>query len=121
MDIFSFVVTVVLITASGALAPGPLFFQTISQGAKTGACSGLIFSISHTVVEFSLIMLLTVGLLVVRNEVFIRNIIGILGGVVLIILGLYQIVGSLKKKEITQNQEVPSHRLFFYRYSVYCL
>jgi threonine/homoserine/homoserine lactone efflux protein len=113
MDIFSFVVTVVLITASGALAPGPLFFQTISQGAKTGARSGLIFSISHTVVEFSLIMLLTFGLLAVKNEVFIRNIIGILGGVVLIIFGFYQIVGLLKKKEITQNQEVPSHRLFF--------
>jgi threonine/homoserine/homoserine lactone efflux protein len=113
MDIFSFVVTVVLITASGALAPGPLFFQTISQGAKTGARSGLIFSISHTVIEFSLIMLLTFGLLAVKNEVFIRNIIGILGGVVLIIFGLYQIVGLLKKKEITQNQEVPSHRLFF--------
>jgi threonine/homoserine/homoserine lactone efflux protein len=113
MDIFSFVVTVVLITASGALAPGPLFFQTIFQGAKTGARSGLIFSISHTVVEFSLIMLLTFGLLAVKNEVFIRNIIGILGGIVLIIFGLYQIVGLLKKKEITQNQEVPSHRLFF--------
>jgi threonine/homoserine/homoserine lactone efflux protein len=113
MDIFSFVVTVVLITASGALAPGPLFFQTISQGAKTGARSGLIFSISHTVIEFSLIMLLTFGLLAVKNEVFIRNIIGILGGVVLIIFGFYQIVGLLKKKEITQNQEVPSHRLFF--------
>jgi threonine/homoserine/homoserine lactone efflux protein len=113
MDIFSFVVTVVLITASGALAPGPLFFQTISQGTKTGARSGLIFSISHTVVEFSLIMLLAFGLLAVRNEVFIRNIIGILGGVVLIVFGLYQIVGSLKKKDINQNQEVPSHRLFF--------
>jgi threonine/homoserine/homoserine lactone efflux protein len=113
MDIFSFVVTVVLITASGALAPGPLFFQTISQGTKTGARSGLIFSISHTVVEFSLIMLLAFGLLAVRNEVFIRNIIGILGGIVLIVFGLYQIVGSLKKKDINQKQEVPSHRLFF--------
>ena len=113
MDIFSFAVTVVLITASGALAPGPLFFQTISQGIKTGARSGLIFSISHTVVEFLLIMLLAFGLFAVRNEVFIRNIIGVLGGVVLIIFGLYQIVGSLKKKEINQSQEVPSHRLFF--------
>ena len=113
MDIFSFVVTVVLITASGALAPGPLFFQTISQGTKTGARSGLIFSISHTVVEFSLIMLLAFGLLALRNEVFIRNIIGILGGVVLIVFGLYQIVGTLKKKDINQKKEVSSHRLFF--------
>ena len=102
MDILSFVVTVVLVTASGALAPGPLFFQTISQGTKMGARSGLIFSISHTVVEFSLIMLLALGLLAVRNEIFIRNIVGILGGVVLIIFGLYQIISSLKKKEINK-------------------
>jgi threonine/homoserine/homoserine lactone efflux protein len=113
MDIFNFVVTVVLITASGALAPGPLFFQTISQGTKTGARSGLIFSISHTIVEFSLIMLLTFGLLAVRNEFFIRNIIGILGGVVLIVFGLYQIVGSLKKKDMNQTQVMLPHRLFF--------
>jgi threonine/homoserine/homoserine lactone efflux protein len=113
MDILSFVVTVVLITASGALAPGPLFFQTISQGTKIGARSGFIFSIAHTVVEFSLIMLLALGLLAVRNEIFIKNIIGILGGVVLIIFGLYQILGTLKKKDINQKDVVPSHRLFF--------
>ena len=73
MDTLSFIVTVVLITASGALAPGPLFFQTISQGIKIGARSGLIFSIAHTIVEFSLIRLLALGLLAVRNEVFIQT------------------------------------------------
>ena len=57
MDTLSFVVTVILITASGALAPGPLFFATISHSAKSGTKSGLIFSVAHTVVEFSLIML----------------------------------------------------------------
>ncbi len=113
MDIISFVITVVLITASGALAPGPLFFQTISQGTRMGARSGLIFSIAHTVVEFSLIMLLAFGLLAVRNEVFVQNIIGILGGIVLIIFGLYQIVGSVKKKDIIEKHVVSSHRLFF--------
>ncbi len=113
MDIISFVITVVLITASGALAPGPLFFQTISQGTRMGIRSGLIFSIAHTVVEFSLIMLLAFGLLAVRNEVFVQNIIGIFGGIVLIIFGLYQIVGSVKKKDIIEKRVVSSHRLFF--------
>ena len=113
MDILGFILTVILLTASGALAPGPLFFQTISQGAKTGARSGLIFSLAHTLVEFSLIMLLAFGLLAVRNEVFIRNSIGVIGGTVLIIFGLYQIRGILIKKHIEQKQEVPSHRLFF--------
>jgi threonine/homoserine/homoserine lactone efflux protein len=113
MDTLGFILTVILLTASGALAPGPLFFQTITQGAKVGARSGLIFSISHTLVEFSLIMILAFGLLTVRNEVFIRTSIGVLGGIVLILLGMYQIISSLKKKKIEQKQVVPSHRLFF--------
>ncbi|MBN2600327.1 MAG: LysE family transporter, partial [Candidatus Thermoplasmatota archaeon] len=113
MDLLGFIVTVILLTASGALAPGPLFFQTISQGSKTGARSGLIFSLAHSLVEFSLVMLLAFGLLAVRNEVFIRTGIGVLGGVVLILFGLYQIMGSLKKKERDQEPQVSSHRLFF--------
>jgi threonine/homoserine/homoserine lactone efflux protein len=113
MDILGFIVTVILLTASGALAPGPLFFQTITQGAKVGVRSGLIFSIAHTLVEFSLIMILAFGLLAVRNEVFIRTSIGVLGGIVLILFGVYQIISSLKKKKIEQKQVVPSHHLFF--------
>jgi threonine/homoserine/homoserine lactone efflux protein len=112
MDPLSFIITVILLTASGALAPGPLFFQTISQGTKTGARSGLIFSISHTIVEFSLIMLLAFGLLAVKNEVFIRDIIGILGGIVLIAFGLYQILGLFRKNNLIKKEVISSHRLF---------
>lgn len=112
MDILGFIATVILLTASGALAPGPLFFQTISQGTKTGVRSGLIFSIAHTIIEFSLIMLLTFGLLAVKNEVFIRNSIGLLGGIVLIIFGLYQIIGTLRNTQQDKTQVISSHRLF---------
>ncbi len=112
MDIFNFVITVILVTASGALAPGPLFFQTISQGAKTGARSGLIFSAAHTVVEFSLIMLLAFGLLAVQNISVVREIIGVLGGAVLIAFGLYQIVGSIRNTHLKQKEVVSTHRLF---------
>jgi threonine/homoserine/homoserine lactone efflux protein len=113
MDLLGFILTVILLTASGALAPGPLFFQTISQGSKTGARSGLIFSLAHSIVEFSLIILLAFGLLAVRNEVLIRTGIGVVGGIVLILFGLYQIISSLKKKERGQEPQVSSHRLFF--------
>jgi threonine/homoserine/homoserine lactone efflux protein len=56
MDTLNFAISIVLIITSGALAPGPLFFQTISQVTKIGAHSGLIFAIALTVFEFSLIM-----------------------------------------------------------------
>ncbi|MBN1280095.1 MAG: LysE family transporter [Candidatus Thermoplasmatota archaeon] len=114
MDLLGFVVTVILLTASGALAPGPLFVQTIAQGARTGARSGLIFSLAHTLVEFSLIMLLAFGLLAVRNEGVLRNSIGVLGGCVLILFGAYQLLGSLRKKQLEQKPAAaPAHRLFF--------
>jgi len=112
MDILNFIITVILLTASGALAPGPLFFETITQGAKTGVRSGFIFSISHTVVEFLLIMLLAFGLLAVKDEIIIRNIIGIVGGIVLIFFGLHQIINILRKKEFVKKEAVSPHRLF---------
>ena len=95
MDLLQFVVTIVVVTASGALAPGPLFFATISHGSKHGAKSGLIFSIAHTVVEFSLIMLFALGLLTIASEPIVKQVIGIIGGGVLIAFGLIQIRNSI--------------------------
>ncbi|UCB58466.1 MAG: LysE family transporter [Thermoplasmatales archaeon] len=96
MDILIFVITVIGLTASGALAPGPLFFATITHGSKHGAKSGLIFSIAHTVVEFSLIMLFALGLLTIASEPIVRNVIGILGGSVLILFGVIQIRNTIR-------------------------
>ena len=95
MDIFSFVATIIIVTASGALAPGPLFFATVSHGTKHGAKTGLVFSIAHTVVEFSLIMLFALGLLTIASEPIVKIIIGIIGGIVLIAFGFFQIRNSI--------------------------
>lgn len=98
MDVLNFVATVILLTASGALAPGPLFFVTISQGAKFGAKSGLVFSIAHTLVEFTLVMLLALGLLTVANQPIVKLGIGVVGGVVLLVFGVMQIRSALTSK-----------------------
>jgi len=102
MDLLSFVATVILLTASGALAPGPLFFATISHGARSGAKSGLMFSIAHTLVEFTLVMLLAGGLLAIANEPTVKPtvnlIVGVAGGIVLLIFGAMQIRGSLTSR-----------------------
>lgn len=98
MDLFGFVATVIILTASGALAPGPLFFATVSQGSKHGAKTGLIFSLAHTVVEFSLIMLLALGLIMVTSEPLVKIIIGLIGGIVLIVFGAFQIRNSIISK-----------------------
>ena len=114
VDLLTFVLTVILVTASGALAPGPLFFATITHGSRSGAKSGLIFSIAHTVVEFSLIMLFAVGLLTVASEPFVRLVIGVLGGSVLILFGLLQIRNAFISTSKVDEHATPSHRHLFF-------
>ena len=114
MELFEFILTVVLVTASGALAPGPLFFATISHSRKSGVSSGLIFSISHTVVEFSLIIFLALGLITIASEPIVRLIIGISGGSVLILFGTMQIKKIITNKtEENKYHNRSNRRLFF--------
>jgi len=114
MDILSFVVTIILVTASGALAPGPLFFATISHGSKSGAKSGLIFSVAHTAVEFTLIMFFALGLLTVANEPIVRFVVGVIGGIFLIVFGIVQIRNSALFKSMESKLKKSSfHHLFF--------
>ena len=99
MDPLTLAITVIVITTSGALAPGPLFIVTISQGIRQGIKSGILFSIAHNILEFSLVMLLALGLLRVAHEPSIRLIIGIAGGLALIVFGAAQILNSIKNKK----------------------
>jgi len=109
MEVFGFIATIIVLTASGAFAPGPLFFATISHGTKHGAKTGIIFSIAHTVVEFSLIMLLALGLLSVASEPIVKIIIGIVGGIVLIAFGAFQI----RKYIISKPEELTKPKLSY--------
>lgn len=91
MDTLNFVATIVLATASGALASGPLFFAAISHGAKLGARGGLAFAVGHTLFEFSLIILLALGLNTIVNEPVAKLFTGVTGGLALIVFDVMQI------------------------------
>jgi threonine/homoserine/homoserine lactone efflux protein len=112
MEIFEFVVTVILVSASGALAPGPLFFANISKGAKLGAKSGFMFSVAHTMVEFTLVLLLALQLLIITSEI-IEIVVGVAGGIVLVGFGVIQIYSSIKPKakNLQKDDETGSQRL----------
>ena len=94
MDVLHFASTVILVTAAGALAPGPLFFATISHGIKLGAKSGFVFSLAHSLVESILILLLASGLVSIANESPIKLVVGVAGGIVLLVFGVMQIRGA---------------------------
>jgi threonine/homoserine/homoserine lactone efflux protein len=109
MDIVTFIITIVVVTASGALAPGPLFFVNLAHGTKSGAKGGLAFSIGHTLVEFSLVVLLALGLSTVVNEPTVQSIVGIIGGAFLLVFGLLQIRRfALPKTEAAARDAGPS-------------
>jgi len=98
MNALNFVATIVLVTASGVLAPGPLFFASISHGTRVGARSGLMFSIGHTLIEFTLVMLLAAGLLTVASEPTVKLAVGVAGGIFLLAFGAMQIRDSFTSK-----------------------
>jgi len=96
MNLFDFVVTVIAITASGALAPGPLTFAILMHGSKRGARAGFLCAIGHTLVEFPLVLALAFGLLAAASQPFIKSIIGLVGGIGLIAFGVLQIRETMK-------------------------
>lgn len=114
MEPLGFVLTVVLVSASGALAPGPLFFANLAKGSRSGAKSGIVFSVAHTLIEFTLVILVALGLLIVMNEL-VKIVIGVAGGVALIAFGAVQIYDSLKSKSknLEGTGEKSYMRLFF--------
>jgi len=57
-----------------------------------------MFSVAHTLVEFTLVMLLAGGLLTVAEEPAVKLIVGVAGGTVLIIFGAMQIRDSIRSR-----------------------
>ena len=98
MDLLSFVTTVVIVTASGVLAPGPLFFATVAHGTRSGAKGGLALSVGHTLVEFPFVLLLALGLLTVADQPTVKLITGVAGGLALLTFGALQIRDTFTKK-----------------------
>jgi threonine/homoserine/homoserine lactone efflux protein len=113
VDIFTLIAEVIGVSASGALAPGPLFVKNISEGSKRGARSGFVFSVGHTVVEFSLVIVLALGVLSVANEPAVRLVIGVAGGAALFVFGILQIREALSPKPIEMRKESAASKSHF--------
>jgi threonine/homoserine/homoserine lactone efflux protein len=108
MELLSFIVTVILVTASGALMPGPLFFAAVSHGTKSGAKGGLAFSVGHTLVELPLVLLLALVFGEVASQIAgepaVKISTGVAGGLVLLIFGAMQI-----RRFLTSNSDTPNY------------
>lgn len=78
---------VVVISASGALAPGPLTAAVASSGLKKGWRAGLEASLGHTIVELPLVLLLGAGVATFFAKPKAHFILGIVGSLFLLFFG----------------------------------
>lgn len=98
MDLLDFGVQVIAISASGVLAPGPLFFINILYGLRQGAKAGVKVAYGHTVVELPLIVLLAVGLFTSGAAMEYGGTIGLVGGVGILGFATLQITNLIRKR-----------------------
>lgn len=93
-----FGVQVIAVSASGVLAPGPLFFANLLYGTRQGARAGLKVAYGHTVVELPLIVLLAAGLFTSAAAVQYAGTIGLVGGTGILGFAGLQIVSVIRRK-----------------------
>ena len=94
-----FAVLVIVISASGVMAPGPLFAANISYGLREGGKSGIKMATGHAIVELPLVLLLGIGVFSLDSFPEFRTIISILGAITLFVFAFLQIKTILNKNK----------------------
>jgi threonine/homoserine/homoserine lactone efflux protein len=105
-----FVLTIVGISLSGVMAPGPITAATLSAGARSRHAGAWICA-GHILVELPLILLAAAGLGTILQPPGIRVGIGLVGGVLLMLMGL-QLLTSLRKPEAGSAGAADRHPLW---------
>jgi threonine/homoserine/homoserine lactone efflux protein len=87
MDFYLFLTSVVFISFSGVMTPGPLFAATVAKGFE-GKITGVLISLGHGIIEFPLMFLIYFGFAPLLASSLTQKIIGFVGGLIMIIMGL---------------------------------
>lgn len=87
MEILYYLLTVGIISLSGVLMPGPVFAAAVAKGTEHRH-AGAWIALGHLIVEVPLIILLAAGFSFVFTNIWVRIVIGLLGGGLLLIMGV---------------------------------
>jgi len=80
----------------GAVIPGPVFAVTLTESVRRGSLAGPLIAIGHFMVEAAIIFLAFFGLGNLLKLEFTRISLGYLGGLALILMGIYFLLSSRK-------------------------
>jgi len=97
VTVLEFAITVITISVSGVMAPGPLFAANVAYGLKGGIKTGLTMAYGHTVVELPLVVLVGIGAISLTSIPQFREIIAVLGALSLFVFAGIQIKSTIKK------------------------
>jgi threonine/homoserine/homoserine lactone efflux protein len=100
VTLVEFALTVITISVSGVMAPGPLFAANVAYGLKGGVKTGLKMAYGHTVVELPLVILIGIGAISLTTISQFREIISILGALGLFVFAGIQIRSIIKKPSV---------------------
>ena len=102
MLLSAFLLEAVLISLSGVMAPGPITAVTVSKGTKSPH-AGAIIALGHGIVEIPLMILIFYGFGEILKILYIKAIIGLLGGLFLLKIGLDLLQGIKQAKIDSSN------------------
>jgi threonine/homoserine/homoserine lactone efflux protein len=98
MSVLDFGIEVIVVSASGVLAPGPLFFANLVYGIRLDKWSGIKVASGHTVVELPIIIVLAAGLSTFDAAIEYAGFIGMIGGIAILAFAALQITSIIKEK-----------------------
>jgi threonine/homoserine/homoserine lactone efflux protein len=116
MNVLDFAGEVVLLSASGVLSPGPLFLMNLVYGTKQGYRAGLKIASGHAMIEFPLIIILTISFFQLTNIPIVTyniNVLGLAGGTSIIIFAIIQIINTARKERSKSIFNNSNHRVSF--------
>src|SRR5512135_2237098 len=99
-NFYLFLGSVLLISLSGVLMPGPLFAITIKKASKSKTAGALI-AVGHGIVEFPLMFLIFFLLSQFAIPIVVQLTVGLVGGFFMIFMGVQAFRNRHKQKEST--------------------
>lgn len=99
-QVFDFAIAVIAISASGVMAPGPLFAANIAYGVRGNTIAGIKMATGHTVVELPLVVLLGIGVFSLESFPEFRIVISIFGAITLFVFAGLQVRTILQNKNL---------------------
>ncbi len=99
-----FILKVILISSSGALAPGPLTAATAASGLKHGWRGGFWISMGHAAVELPLVLLIAFGIATVLTREDVAMALSFIGGAMLLFFAYLTAKSAFNTETFTNDQ-----------------